>query len=147
VYNGVWHLSESRYHFYFSLGERVTIEQRSDGKTPCPCGEEMHARWNWQKINSMCKLATHPAPDDPQWQDIPPQISVPLLSNLKDESSTPGSSHSPPFEESNTPSNTVPLTPHTHVQTDFLHDDVQMPHGVSDLMEVDSPISEQMKGT
>lgn len=64
-------------------GTRVKVTVREDGKMPCPCGEEGHARFNWLKMARMCEMETHPLPGDKSWADIPSQVSVPDLGELQ----------------------------------------------------------------
>ena len=64
-------------------GKAFEVNVRVDGKMPCVCGEEGHARFNWLMVSRMCELETHPSAGDKTWADILPQVPVPLPSNLK----------------------------------------------------------------
>ncbi|KAF9065236.1 hypothetical protein BDP27DRAFT_1366602 [Rhodocollybia butyracea] len=48
----------------------VTIHRQEDGRVECACKDSRHARFNWQKVNSMIKKVPHPEPDDSRWLDI-----------------------------------------------------------------------------
>ncbi|KAF9065390.1 hypothetical protein BDP27DRAFT_1331987 [Rhodocollybia butyracea] len=50
--------------------KHVSVSRRPDGKMACPCGDDRHARFNFQKILSMCRLkGGHPLPDATRWND------------------------------------------------------------------------------
>ncbi|KAJ3739128.1 hypothetical protein DFH05DRAFT_1595951 [Lentinula detonsa] len=59
-------------------GSTVRIGRRSDGKIPCPCGDEKHSRYNWRMVYRMCqsRKTGHPDPDDQTWADIPAQLQA-----------------------------------------------------------------------
>ncbi|KAE9384941.1 hypothetical protein BT96DRAFT_1007551 [Gymnopus androsaceus JB14] len=57
-------------------GREVVLNRRDDGKIPCACFLESHARYNYQKIYSMIRRKTHPPPGDSN-ADIAFQISAP----------------------------------------------------------------------
>ncbi|KAJ3980227.1 hypothetical protein F5890DRAFT_1477902 [Lentinula detonsa] len=71
-------------------GSTVQIIRRSDGKVPCPCGDEKHSRYNWRMVYRMCqsRRTGHPDPDDQTWADIPAQVSVPHLAISERDSTT-----------------------------------------------------------
>ncbi|KAJ3816569.1 hypothetical protein F5880DRAFT_1512547, partial [Lentinula raphanica] len=41
-------------------GHKMVIQRREDGKLPCPCGSEAHARYNFQKFTTLNRQVPHP---------------------------------------------------------------------------------------
>ncbi|KAE9382935.1 hypothetical protein BT96DRAFT_1009846 [Gymnopus androsaceus JB14] len=76
-------LYHSKRHKIMFEGKSYEIVVRPDGKTPCPCGKEGHARYKWALVLQMCKLESHPDEDDQTYADIAPQVSVPLANDLE----------------------------------------------------------------
>ncbi|KAJ3709876.1 hypothetical protein DFJ43DRAFT_1162382 [Lentinula guzmanii] len=55
----------------------IVLQRREDGKMPCACSAESHARFNFVKVFNMIRKVIHPAPNDPGYDDIPFQQSTP----------------------------------------------------------------------
>lgn len=89
----------------FKKGRDVTVYRRADGKMPCACDEEDHARFNYQKLYSMSRAAVHPALDDPGYDDLDFQISAPPRppSNPVDPSSNVQTATAPTSNSPNAP--------------------------------------------
>ncbi|KAJ3709455.1 hypothetical protein DFJ43DRAFT_1044770 [Lentinula guzmanii] len=58
-------------------GMSIVLQRREDGKMPCACSAESHARFNFVKVFNMIRKVIHPAPNDPGYDDIPFQQSTP----------------------------------------------------------------------
>ncbi|KAJ3991696.1 hypothetical protein F5050DRAFT_1812256 [Lentinula boryana] len=58
-------------------GKTVVLKRREDGKMPCACFAESHARFDFLKVFNMIRNAIHPPLDDPGNNDIPFQQSTP----------------------------------------------------------------------
>ncbi|KAJ3876301.1 hypothetical protein F5051DRAFT_429861 [Lentinula edodes] len=43
-------------------GGKVKVSRRLDGKLPCPCGSELHARYSFKKLTALARLPQHPLP-------------------------------------------------------------------------------------
>ncbi|KAF5351279.1 hypothetical protein D9757_014549 [Collybiopsis confluens] len=59
------------------LGNRVQISRGLDGRLPCPCGAEIHSRYNFQKLHNLLRRTNHPGPYESTNEDIPFQIHAP----------------------------------------------------------------------
>ncbi|KAJ3712543.1 hypothetical protein DFJ43DRAFT_1161447 [Lentinula guzmanii] len=55
----------------------IVLQRREDGKMPCACSAESHARFSFVKVFNMIRKVIHPAPNDPGYDDIPFQQSTP----------------------------------------------------------------------
>ncbi|KAJ4478861.1 hypothetical protein C8J55DRAFT_561224 [Lentinula edodes] len=47
-------------HRFSYNGQKVKVSRRADGKLPCPCGSETHARYSFKKLTSLTRLLRHP---------------------------------------------------------------------------------------
>ncbi|KAJ4475991.1 hypothetical protein C8J55DRAFT_490271 [Lentinula edodes] len=45
-------------------GVKVKVFRRLDGKLPCPCGSEQHARYSFKKLTALSRLSQHPLPEE-----------------------------------------------------------------------------------
>ncbi|KAJ3871509.1 hypothetical protein F5051DRAFT_446117 [Lentinula edodes] len=45
-------------------GNKVKVCRRLDGKLPCPCGSELHARYSFKKLTALTRLPQHPLPEE-----------------------------------------------------------------------------------
>ncbi|KAH7877864.1 uncharacterized protein C8R40DRAFT_871318 [Lentinula edodes] len=50
-------------------GQKISLTRRPDGKVGCACGQEQHARYNYQKVYEMCRKKIHPPANSTQWKD------------------------------------------------------------------------------
>ncbi|KAJ3871158.1 hypothetical protein F5051DRAFT_446546 [Lentinula edodes] len=84
----------SRGHGFLFQGAVVRVNRRDDGMIPCPCGLEEHARYSFQKLNTLNKQIPHPGSDASEWADLPSnkQAEIPptsptpsLIPSLNDE--------------------------------------------------------------
>ncbi|KAJ3884508.1 hypothetical protein GG344DRAFT_71293, partial [Lentinula edodes] len=65
-------------------GAVVRVNRRDDGMIPCPCGLEEHARYSFQKLNTLNKQNPHPGIDASEWADLPSnkQAEIPPASPI-----------------------------------------------------------------
>ncbi|KAH7867908.1 uncharacterized protein C8R40DRAFT_1075264 [Lentinula edodes] len=92
-------------HGFVYLGTLVRVHRRSDGKIPCPCGLESHARYSFKKLTALNKQLPHPGPEASEWSDHPlnsranpspaPPSSSPIPTSPYVEHTTSSSSHEP----------------------------------------------------
>ncbi|GAW09724.1 dna partial [Lentinula edodes] len=92
-------------HAFLYLGTLVRVHRRSDGKIPCPCGLESHARYSFKKLTALNKQLPHPGPEASEWSDHPlnsranpspaPPLSSPIPTSTDIEQTTSSSSHEP----------------------------------------------------
>ncbi|KAJ3845838.1 hypothetical protein EV368DRAFT_90009 [Lentinula lateritia] len=92
-------------HGFNYLGTVVRVHRRSDGKIPCPCGHESHARYSFKKLTALNKQLPHPGPEASEWPDHPldtttnhlpaPLSSSPIPASLHIEHTARSSSHKP----------------------------------------------------
>ncbi|KAF8830860.1 hypothetical protein HHX47_DHR2000766 [Lentinula edodes] len=92
-------------HGFVYLGTLVRVHRRSDGKIPCPCGLESHARYSFKKLTALNKQLPHPGPEASEWSDHPlnsranpspaPPSSSPIPTSPYVEHITSSSSHEP----------------------------------------------------
>ncbi|KAH7868512.1 uncharacterized protein C8R40DRAFT_1074735 [Lentinula edodes] len=45
-------------------GIKVKVSRQPEGKLPCPCGSERHARYSFKKLTALTRLPQHPLPDE-----------------------------------------------------------------------------------
>ncbi|KAH7908979.1 hypothetical protein BJ138DRAFT_1103052 [Hygrophoropsis aurantiaca] len=62
------------------------------GKVPCPCGDEAHARFDWQKVNSRLRASTHSTNPNEYPDDLPHTLA---------DQEVGETSHSPLHDEAN----------------------------------------------
>ncbi|KAJ4492446.1 hypothetical protein C8R41DRAFT_867147, partial [Lentinula lateritia] len=74
----------SRGHGFVFQGAVVRVNRRDDGMIPCPCGLEEHARYSFQKLNTLNKQNPHPGSDTSEWADLPSnkQAEIPPASPI-----------------------------------------------------------------
>ncbi|KAJ3884125.1 hypothetical protein GG344DRAFT_84531 [Lentinula edodes] len=74
----------SRGHGFLFRGAVVRVNRRDDGMIPCPCGLEEHARYSFQKLNTLNKQIPHPGSDVSEWADLPSnkQAEIPPASPI-----------------------------------------------------------------
>ncbi|GAV98674.1 dna partial [Lentinula edodes] len=77
-------------------GLKVKVSRRPDGKLPCPCGSELHARYSFKKLTALTRLRPHPLPEESPHADH----------DVTDSDTLPPSSHS-----NSVPFVDVPLIP------------------------------------
>ncbi|KAJ4497523.1 hypothetical protein C8R41DRAFT_208531 [Lentinula lateritia] len=92
-------------HAFVYLGSLVRVHRRSDGKIPCPCGHESHARYSFKKLTALNKQLPHPRPEASEWSDHPldttanplppPPSSPPIPASPHIEHAASSSSHEP----------------------------------------------------
>ncbi|KAJ3870944.1 hypothetical protein F5051DRAFT_446885 [Lentinula edodes] len=63
-------------HGFIYLGTLVRVHRRSDGKIPCPCGLESHARYSFKKLTALNKQTPHPGPETSEWADHPIDVDT-----------------------------------------------------------------------
>ncbi|KAJ3871133.1 hypothetical protein F5051DRAFT_446582 [Lentinula edodes] len=74
----------SRGHGFLFQGAVVRVNRRDDGMIPCPCGLKEHARYSFQKLNTLNKQNPHPGIDASEWADLPSnkQAEIPPASPI-----------------------------------------------------------------
>ncbi|KAJ3879204.1 hypothetical protein F5051DRAFT_438943 [Lentinula edodes] len=92
-------------HGFNYLGTVVRVHRRGDGKIPCPCGDESHARYSFKKLTALNKQLPHPGPEASEWSDHPldttanppppPPSSSPIPASPHIEHAASFSSHDP----------------------------------------------------
>ncbi|KAJ3878219.1 hypothetical protein F5051DRAFT_439914 [Lentinula edodes] len=61
-------------HGFIYQGSLVRVHRRNDGKIPCPCGREDHARYSFKKLTAINKQDPHPISDASEWADHLPDV-------------------------------------------------------------------------
>ncbi|KAJ3809497.1 hypothetical protein F5876DRAFT_66404, partial [Lentinula aff. lateritia] len=51
-------------HSFRYQGIKVKVFRRLDGKLPCPCRSELHARYSFKKLTALTRLPQHPLPEE-----------------------------------------------------------------------------------
>lgn len=62
---------------------KVKVSRRPDGKLPCPCGSELHARYSFKKLTALTRLPQHPLPEESPHADhqVSPSDALPTSSH------------------------------------------------------------------
>ncbi|KAJ3859737.1 hypothetical protein EV359DRAFT_86087 [Lentinula novae-zelandiae] len=61
-------------HGFMYQGSLVRVHRRNDGKIPCPCGREDHARYSFKKLTAINRQDPHPISDASEWADHLPDV-------------------------------------------------------------------------
>ncbi|KAJ3990756.1 hypothetical protein F5050DRAFT_1716640, partial [Lentinula boryana] len=69
----------SEEHKFPYNGKKVKTSRREDGKLPCPCGVELHARFSFKKLRALItRPGPHPGPHESPFPDADNQHHAPL---------------------------------------------------------------------
>ncbi|KAJ3888613.1 hypothetical protein GG344DRAFT_79608 [Lentinula edodes] len=68
-----FHSNEHRFSYN---GQKVKVSRRADGKLPCPCGSETHARYSFKKLTSLTRLLRHPGAQESPHPDHGIDVSI-----------------------------------------------------------------------
>ncbi|KAJ4465316.1 hypothetical protein C8J55DRAFT_493569 [Lentinula edodes] len=107
-------------HGFMYQGSLVRVHRRNDGKIPCPCGREDHARYSFKKLTALNRQDPHPVSEASEWADHLPDVKP-----------------SQPSSPSPYPPNPTDPSPETN-------DDISQQNGqnlMQDLQSSHSPIS------
>ncbi|KAJ3846669.1 hypothetical protein EV368DRAFT_88690 [Lentinula lateritia] len=76
-------------HGFIYQGSLVRVHRRNDGKIPCPCGREDHARYSFKKLTAINRQDPHPTSDASEWADHLPDVKPSQTSSLLPDSPNP----------------------------------------------------------
>ncbi|KAH7880194.1 uncharacterized protein C8R40DRAFT_1079401, partial [Lentinula edodes] len=105
----------SGWYFTFSClilnlpGIKVKVLRRLDGKLPCPCSSELHARYSFKKLTALTRLPQHPPPEESPHADHDIAGRDPLADSSL--SNSPLSVDGPPASRSTLDPSTLSNTP------------------------------------
>ncbi|KAJ3711280.1 hypothetical protein C8R42DRAFT_728632, partial [Lentinula raphanica] len=88
-------------HTVFYDGIKTTIHRREDGKLPCPCGSEVHARYNFQKWSNLNRQLPHPGSESSPYPDEPTthDAAAPYPDSIQSRPEAFAASPAPPLVE------------------------------------------------
>ncbi|KAJ4467761.1 hypothetical protein C8J55DRAFT_492652 [Lentinula edodes] len=69
-------------HGFIYQGSLVRVHRRNDGKIPCPCGREDHARYSFKKLTAINRQDPHPISEASEWADHLPDVKPSQTSSL-----------------------------------------------------------------
>ncbi|KAJ4468691.1 hypothetical protein C8J55DRAFT_564835 [Lentinula edodes] len=96
-------------HNFRYNGIKVKVLRRLDGKLPCPCSSELHARYSFKKLTALTRLPQHPPPEESPHADHDIAGRDPLADSSL--SNSPLSVDGPPASRSTLDPSTLSNTP------------------------------------
>ncbi|KAJ3817540.1 hypothetical protein F5880DRAFT_1628555, partial [Lentinula raphanica] len=118
-------------HTVFYDGIKTTIHRREDGKLPCPCGSEVHARYNFQKWSNLNRQLPHPGSESSPYPDEPTthDAAAPYPDSIQSRPEAFAAFPAPPLVETSQANQSLRATTHNPEEScqDDPSADVDMP--------------------